>query len=272
MVLWVPRPTGGFAKHPPYKGSRDHRGEGLRTSADILLGATPHSEGGVTGARIIGLVTDAEADRKDLSYSEPGAAARWDHTYQTRGITGVSWFQSRPTVSLELIKATAISRDATIIDVGAGASVLVDHLLGLGFKDVSVLDVSHFALDDAKQRLGSDAPVTWLRQDLLSFTPTRRYNLWHDRAVFHFLVGQAARAQYVEVLKSTLAPGGVAIIGTFASDGPEKCSGLPVVRYSEQTLAAALGDGFHPVESRRELHRTPSGATQPFSWVAVKAS
>jgi hypothetical protein len=197
-------------------------------------------------------------------------ASRWDATYQTRGIGGVSWFQTEPAVSLELISATGISEDAAIIDVGGGASVLVDHLVSQGFNDVSVLDVSGVALAAAEARLGSKASVTWLRQDLLAFKPSRRYSLWHDRAVFHFLVGESDRDAYREVLLSALAPGGYAVIGTFAEDGPEQCSGLPVARYSANSLSERLGDRFLVTETRREAHRTPSGITQQFTWVAAR--
>ena len=198
------------------------------------------------------------------------AAARWDATYRTRGVDGVSWFQTEPAVSLQLIEAAGVAHDAAIIDVGGGASVLVDHLVGRGYNDVSVLDVSAVALGEAQARLGAGAPVTWLHEDLLSFKPSRRYDLWHDRGVLHFLVAQSDRDKYRQLLMSSLAPGGHVVIGTFAEDGPQECSGLPVARYSGQALAEILGDSFLPTETLRESHKTPSGATQPFTWVTAR--
>ena len=197
-------------------------------------------------------------------------ASRWDATYRTRGVGGVSWFQSEPAISLQLIEAIGVARDSAIIDVGGGASVLVDHLVSRGFSDVSVLDISAVALAEAQARLSPGASVTWLRTDLLSFKPSRRYTLWHDRAVFHFLVDEADRAEYRNILMSSLAPGGYVVMGTFAEDGPEQCSGLPVARYSDSSLAEMLGDRFLVTETRRESHRTPSGAIQPFTWVAAR--
>lgn len=197
-------------------------------------------------------------------------AARWDATYRTHGVEGVSWFQTQPTVSLELIEATGAAPDAAIIDVGGGASFLVDHLVTRAYRDVSVLDISTVALGKAQARLGAGAPVNWLREDVLAFTPSRRYHIWHDRAVFHFLVNQSDRAQYRDILVSSLAPGGYVVMGTFAEDGPLRCSGLPVARYSDQMLAEVFGDSFRVIETRRELHRTPSGGTQPFAWVVAR--
>jgi hypothetical protein len=197
--------------------------------------------------------------------------AHWDSAYERRGFSGVSWFQSEPAVSLDLIAQAGISRDAAVIDVGGGASPLVDRLVGQGFADISVLDVSSVALDEARRRLPSDAPVEWIMQDVLSWRPPRRYQLWHDRAVFHFMVSAAAASAYRDTLRSAVSQNGLVVIGTFASDGPKSCSGLPVARFSESDLAGALGDGFTVVATRREEHRTPSGSTQPFSWVCARA-
>ena len=201
--------------------------------------------------------------------STPGLGAHWDATYLRRGAS-VSWFQSEPAVSLDLIAETGISPEAAVIDIGGGASSLVDRLVYRGFKDVSVLDISSVAIDEARRRLPPDAPVAWVVQDVLSWQPPRLYGLWHDRAVFHFLVSPSEQARYRRILASALAPGGFVVIGTFAADGPESCSGLPVARYTEQDLAAVLGDGFTPVAFRREVHRTPVGGIQPFAWVVAK--
>lgn len=195
-------------------------------------------------------------------------AAHWDEAYRSRGVQSVSWYQSEPTTSLELIRSLRVDRAAPVVDVGGGASPLVDRLVGLGYLDVSVLDLSEVALEEARRRVGPAAPVHWLRQDLLEWRPARRYALWHDRAVFHFLVDDADRARYLEVLFAGIEPGGGVVLATFADDGPERCSGRPVARYSEDALVGLLGERFVPVETRRETHLTPAGVAQPFSWVA----
>jgi hypothetical protein len=154
------------------------------------------------------------------------------------------------------------------IDVGGGASVLVDRLVAAGFSDLSVLDVSGVALDAARQRLGAPASVVWIHEDILKWRLSRRYGFWHDRAVFHFLTDEGDRAAYLEVLRAGLEPGGAIVMATFAEDGPEYCSGLPVSRYSIDELAVTIGSDFDVVKSLKEVHATPSGATQSFSWVA----
>lgn len=199
-------------------------------------------------------------------------AEHWDATYRARGVEGVSWFQPAPIVSLALIDDLAVPTDTAVIDVGGGASRLADELATRGFSDVTVLDVSAAALEAAQRRLGPDAPVTWLRQDLLAWRPERRYGLWHDRAVFHFLIDPTARQRYTALLQAAVEPGGWAIVATFAPDGPDHCSGLPVARYSTDDLAGVLGDGFTLVDSRREEHATPAGAIQPFTWIALRRS
>jgi hypothetical protein len=205
----------------------------------------------------------------DSSTLRADLAQHWDDVYTTRGMTGVSWFQSDPTVSIKLIQRLKIPHDAAVIDIGGGASLLVDSLLEQGFSDVSVLDVSKSALDAARRRWNGEAPVTLLNENLLSWHSTRRYQLWHDRADLHFLISAQDRDAYLEVLKSTLRPGGAVVIATFDSDGPEYCSGLPVARYSAEELASFLGDGFEIVETRREEHTTPTGVMQPFTWVSA---
>ncbi len=199
-------------------------------------------------------------------------AEHWDTAYETGGVTEVSWFQTEPVVSLELIETLEVRRDAAVIDIGGGASSLVDHLIEQGFNDLSVLDISETALGVARQRLGASAPVSWLHQDLLSWRPSRRFDLWHDRAVFHFLVGKEDRDAYLDTLRAGIAPGGALIVATFAEDGPEYCSGLPVARYSAIELGSVLGECFAVVETRREVHITPAGTTQPFTWVAARAT
>jgi trans-aconitate methyltransferase len=191
----------------------------------------------------------------------------WEAVYATREETEVSWFQSSPSPSLELIEALKPARDTRIIDVGGGASRLVDGLLERGFRHVTVLDISQAALDLACLRVGRRASeAQWIVDDVRTWEPSRRFDIWHDRAAFHFLVEAADRAAYVARLNQALAPGGHAIIATFAPDGPEKCSGLPVHRTDAAGLAKELGDGFTLVESRRHDHATPKNSSQRFQF------
>jgi 2-polyprenyl-3-methyl-5-hydroxy-6-metoxy-1,4-benzoquinol methylase len=197
-------------------------------------------------------------------------AAHWDAAYETRGTTGVSWFQPTATTSIQLIERTGIAQGAAIIDIGGGASLLADALLDRGFTDVSVLDVSKAALAEVRQRLDSNASVSLLQEDLLSWSPERQYDLWHDRAVFHFLVAPSDRDTYLRTLRSALRPNGFIVLATFASDGPEYCSGLPVCRYSSADLAEVLGSTFQVIETFRDQHVTPAGVEQPFTWLAAR--
>ena len=171
----------------------------------------------------------------------------WDSRYSGAEATGVSWYQAEPAMSLAFIDRLSVPKGAPVIDVGGGASLLVDRLVARGYRDLAVLDVSSTALEIARHRLGDAAPVRWLHQDLLSWQPERRYALWHDRAVFHFLTDAAERAKYLTIMRQTLGDSGALIIATFASDGPERCSGLPVARYDAVDLERLL-DGFAVVE------------------------
>jgi hypothetical protein len=171
-----------------------------------------------------------------------------------------------------MIRSLGVAPGVPVVDVGGGASPLVDRLLALGYADVSVLDLSEVAMEEARRRVGTAGPVSWLREDVLEWHPERRYGLWHDRAAFHFLVDEADRARYLEVLFGAVEEGGAVVIATFANDGPEYCSGLPVARYSEDDLVRVLGDRFVPAEGRRETHRTPAGTVQPFTWVAGRVT
>jgi trans-aconitate methyltransferase len=199
-------------------------------------------------------------------------AGHWDAAYETRGTTGVSWFQPKTTMSTDLIEHLGILKTAAVIDIGGGASVLADTLLDRGFTDVSVLDVSKAALAEVRQRLGAHASISLLQEDLLAWSPERRYDLWHDRAVFHFLVNPSDRGIYLKTLRSALRPEGFVIMATFASDGPEYCSGLAVSRYSSADLAKMLGSQFQVIEALREHHVTPAGVEQPFTWVVARHS
>jgi SAM-dependent methyltransferase len=193
---------------------------------------------------------------------------RWDAAYVARGSRELSWYQVTPRVSLELIDLLGVHPETAVIDVGGGASTVVDRLVERGFCDVAVLDVSTAALDEVRGRLGRMAGVRLVQEDVLSWRPGRRFGLWHDRALFHFLVDPADRAGYLRTLLSAVEPGGLVVLATFAADGPERCSGLPVRRYSVGALAAELGGRFELLAARREEHVTPRGAIQPFTWVA----
>jgi len=191
----------------------------------------------------------------------------WNDVYTRKREDEVSWFQPEAKLSLELIGQCGLALDARLIDIGGGASRLVDGLLARGFEDITVLDLSLAALGKARERLGDrGARVHWMVADATAFTPSSSYALWHDRAVFHFLTLPAERATYLRALERGLALGGHLIIATFAPDGPERCSGLEVARYDAAELAAVLGPSFELVESRREEHATPSGGMQPFTF------
>jgi trans-aconitate methyltransferase len=197
-------------------------------------------------------------------------AEHWDRTYADRGTTGVSWFQAVPTPSLHMIAVLGIAPTARVIDVGGGAASLVDQLMARGFTDLTVLDISEVALTAARARVADQAPVSWVHEGVLTWRPRQRFDLWHDRAVFHFLVGPADQQRYLATVRAALAPAGAVIIATFAPDGPDHCSGLPVARYSAGDLIALLGNAFMVVDTSREEHITPAGARQPFTWVAAR--
>jgi trans-aconitate methyltransferase len=172
-------------------------------------------------------------------------------------------------MSLALVERLRVLNAAPVIDVGGGASRLVDVLLARGYVDLSVLDVSSTALEIARHRVADAAAVQWICDDVMAWQPQRSYGLWHDRAVFHFLTAAADRANYLNIARKAVAPGGAVVMATFAADGPEHCSGLPVARYDVSDLESLL-DGFTVVTSRREEHITPAGAIQPFTWIAAR--
>lgn len=191
----------------------------------------------------------------------------WQGVFRTRADDEVSWYQPTPTPSLELIARCNLPADAGIIDVGGGSSRLVDALLDQGFSNLTVLDISSQALDRARQRLGARGNrVRWIEADVTQWQPDRTYDLWHDRAAFHFLTDPADRAAYRQALLSATAPGAHVVIATFALDGPEKCSGLPVQRYDPAGLARELTDGFTALDSIVHAHTTPSGSQQQFQF------
>lgn len=192
--------------------------------------------------------------------------AHWENVYLTKADDQVSWTEDNPALSLDLLHAAGLTREHSVIDVGGGAARLVDRLVQAKQSHVAVLDVSAAALSRAQSRLGSAETTEWIVADITTWRPTRQYDFWHDRAVFHFMTDPADRAAYLAALSSALPIGGVAVFGTFALDGPEKCSGLPVMRYDAASLAAVLGEGFVLLDQRRHDHSTPWGAVQHFQF------
>ena len=189
----------------------------------------------------------------------------WDQVYSSKAPTAVSWYEPRPEESLALIGDAGVAQDDPIIDVGAGASHLADELLDAGFRDLTVLDVSSAALTRMRERLGSRGQaVTFLESEVTRFRPARQYALWHDRAVFHFLVAAEERSQYAEVLRGALRAEGHAVIATFGPSGPERCSGLPTARYDAESLAAQFAGALELMCSRLVVHHTPRKVEQQF--------
>ncbi len=196
------------------------------------------------------------------------AATHWQNVWTTKQPEEVSWHQDDPSLSLAMIRAASLRRDAAVIDVGGGASALADRLLELGYVHVAVLDISGAALQLAAERLGPlGDDVAWIESSVLDWRPVPGlFDLWHDRAVLHFLTDPADQARYVEVMKTALGPEATVILATFAPDGPEKCSGLPVCRHDSASLSALLGADFRLVEETRQDHLTPGGKAQKFQW------
>jgi trans-aconitate methyltransferase len=195
----------------------------------------------------------------------------WNHVYESMTPETVSWYQPRPALSLALIAASGVRKDAGIIDVGAGASTLVDCLLDQGYSSLAVLDWSGTALAHGRARLGDRAAaVQWHEADVTRFEPPRRYGLWHDRAVFHFLTQESDRRAYIATLKRALEADGHVVIATFAPDGPAKCSGLDVMRHDEAKLRRELGEEFELRETRRETHLTPWQSEQRFVYARFR--
>lgn len=190
----------------------------------------------------------------------------WEHIYTTKPTDGVSWYQPHAQQSLRLIRDTGLPLTAAIIDVGGGASMLVDDLLDAGYSALTVLDLSAAALAAAKTRLGTrSAAVRWLEADILDAKlPKHGFDVWHDRAVFHFLTSAAERHAYVRAVLRAVKPGGHVIVATFAEDGPEQCSGLPVRRYRAGELHAEFGEPFLLLRHEKEAHQTPAGGVQQF--------
>lgn len=197
--------------------------------------------------------------------------SHWECVYASKDVTEVGWYQPEPTVSLELITEAAGGRRVSVVDVGGGASVLVDRLLGLGFTDLAVLDIAEHASEKSKARLGERARrVRWMVADVTGAHEIGQYDVWHDRAVFHFLTHSDDAREYAALARRTAQPGGHLIVTTFAPDGPEKCSGLPVCRYSADALAQQFAEGFEFVKEVRDTHITPSGKPQAFTYAMFR--
>ncbi len=198
----------------------------------------------------------------------------WQNVYQNKKPNETSWFQEQPTVSLNLIRKTNLDHEQSIIDIGGGASILVDKLFDEGFKNLTVVDISEKALDYAKERLGKQSQgITWIAADITEHNFQEQYHLWHDRAVFHFMIGKEAKERYKQNLNEALLIGGYLIIATFALDGPNKCSGLEVERYDTKKLQIELGAQFSLLQSIENEHQTPLGTKQKFTYcLFVKVS
>jgi SAM-dependent methyltransferase len=195
----------------------------------------------------------------------------WEDVYSTKSSSEVSWYQRTPTTSIRLITTSIASTSDPVVDVGSGASLLIDRLLAYGLTDLTVLDISRHALDKVRHRLeGKASKVRFVHQDVLSWSPERRYYVWHDRAVFHFLTELEDKHRYVETMRCALRDDGTAVVGTFADDGPTHCSGLPVSPHSPADLDAVFSASFTPIDHLREEHVTPSGVVQPFTWAVLR--
>lgn len=199
--------------------------------------------------------------------------AHWQRVYSEKEPTDVSWYQSVPEKSLHLIRETGIVKSEPILDVGGGASTLVDHLHAAGYTDVTIMDISGRALERSRARLGESAGATqWIESDVTRFEPRRRYALWHDRAVFHFLTDSGDRDKYIDVAERALNPGGYFVLATFGPEGPERCSGLEIRCYGIERLQELFGSGFKLGGYELDEHATPRGSTQQFlySWWQAK--
>lgn len=194
----------------------------------------------------------------------------WNQVYRDKQSSEVSWFEAQPRLSLQKILSVTTVQ-SSVIDIGAGASFLVDQLIDMGYNDVAILETALSALEQVKIRLGkSHSHVEFIAADITSWEPQRKYDLWHDRAVFHFMTSEESRKSYLASLNAVVAEGGHVVLATFSEDGPEQCSGLNVQRYSLDSMLATIGDGFELLSFEREIHSTPWGAEQPFNWFVLR--
>ena len=195
----------------------------------------------------------------------------WEKVFETKADSEKSWFQPFPETSVQFIKDLNIPKDAAIIDVGGGDSYLADVLLQEGYKDITVLDISAKALQNARKRLGKKANrIKWVESDVLNFHPEKKYDCWHDRAVFHFVTDKKDITAYKKQIAGSVKDEGKLIVGTFSEKGPEKCSGLPVHRYSQQQLTNALSQNFKKIKCIEEIHQTPFNTSQSFTFCSFQ--
>ncbi len=197
--------------------------------------------------------------------------AHWENIYTTKELTDVSWYQPVPETSLHFLEQSGLPKTAKIIDVGGGDSYFVDHLIKLGYTDLTVLDISENALERAKVRLGKNAAqVKWIVSDATAFVPEESYDFWHDRAVFHFLTEEKDIAAYQDVLTKGIKANGTLVLGTFSEDGPTKCSGIPIKQYSEKSMVERFTTGFEKITCLQVDHPTPFGTTQNFVFCSFR--
>jgi len=195
----------------------------------------------------------------------------WEDIYQTNQLNEVSWFQPKPETSLDFLKQFNVPTTAKVIDIGGGDSFLVDHLIELGYQDITVLDISEAALDKAKKRLGSRASqVNWIVADAATFKPTEKYDFWHDRAAFHFLTQKKEITSYLETIQQNIKSSGILILGTFSDQGPKKCSGIEIKQYSETTMTEKLKMFFEKIQCITVDHKTPTGTSQNFIFCSFR--
>ena len=195
----------------------------------------------------------------------------WENIYQTKELKEVSWFQPTPETSLDFFKQFNVPTTAKVIDIGGGDSFLVDHLLDLGYQDISVLDISAAAIDRAKQRLGERAKnVKWIVADAATFQPTEKYDFWHDRAAFHFLTDEQEISNYIDTAQKSIKPTGVLVIGTFSEQGPKKCSGIEIKQYSETTMTDRMKKFFEKIKCITVDHKTPFDTIQNFVFCSFR--
>lgn len=205
------------------------------------------------------------------SKQQPSRKLHWENIYKTKRFKDVSWYQDIPKTSLDFISQFSIPFEAKIIDVGGGESLLVDNLLELGYKNITVLDISETAIQRARERLGAKASlVTWITEDITTFVPTTKYDFWHDRAAFHFLTSEEEIASYLKLLDNNLTQNGYLVIGTFSEKGPERCSGISIKQYSEVSLSARLVDLFEKIKCITVDHVTPINTIQNFIFCSFR--
>jgi 2-polyprenyl-3-methyl-5-hydroxy-6-metoxy-1,4-benzoquinol methylase len=189
----------------------------------------------------------------------------WENVYQTKQLTEVSWYEPVPETSLSIIEIFKLPKDAAIIDIGGGDSLFIDNLLALGYSNITVLDISANAIERVKERLREQArQVKWIVKDIIDFSPGQKYDLWHDRATFHFLVSKNEQDKYLEIVHQCIVPGGYMVLSTFSEEGPKRCSGLPIHQYSENTLSDLFAGYFEKIQCFTKIHVTPSHSTQNF--------